>query len=150
MEILVEDARLNFVRSLHGKGFVHCQNGLIGAGCDVERVEQPEQGSTDGDDGGDADEVADAEAGGAHGDDFAVGGQAAESEQDTDEHGHGNGDHEEVGKEEENDFKDALKGGAVADDGVEDFGEFLHEKDEGEQCATDEGVGEDLAEDVTG
>ena len=106
LEVLVEDAGLDLVGGLRGvQCLLHVENGLIGAGGEIERVGEAEQGSADGDDGGDAHKVADAQAGGAHGDDFAVGGEAAEAKQDADQYRHGNGDREEVGQREEEDLR---------------------------------------------
>ena len=79
LEVLVEDARLNLVGGLRSfKRLLHLENGLVGARREIERVAQTEQRSGDGDDGADAHKVADAQSRGAHGDNFAVGGQAAQ------------------------------------------------------------------------
>ena len=126
------------------------EDGLVGPGAEIEGIDQSKAGAKERDDGGDADEVPDAEAGGAHGGDFRVGGETAEAEQDSDEHGHGDAEQEDVGQREKKDLKDGEKAGAVADDHFEDLFEGLHEQDEGEQCATQQGVGRDFAENVAG
>ena len=151
LEVLVEDARLNLVGGLRGlQCLLHLQDGLVGARSDIEGVGQPEQRAGDGHDGSDAHKVADAQAGGAHGDDFAVGGQPAEPQQHAHQHRHGNGDLEEVGQREEKNLHHVGERGAVADHHLQDVRQVLHEENEGEERAADERVGENLAEDVAG
>ncbi len=150
-EILVEDARLNLVGRLRGRQrLLHVEDGLVGAGSDVERIHQPQQRAADCHDGGHADKVGDAQARGADGDDFAVGGQAAQSQQNAHQHRHGDRDPEQVGQGEEKDLQHIGEGGAVANHHFEDLRKAGDEQDEGEQRASDQCVGENLAEDVAG
>src|ERR1700733_9325577 len=93
LELFVEDSRLDFEGGLRGReGFADRDETGGGAGREVEGVEEAEGESDGGDDGDDADEVDGSHAGGAHGGNFAVGGEAGESEEDADENGHGDGD----------------------------------------------------------
>ncbi len=99
VKVLVEDAGLDLVGGLCGsQRLFHIENGLIGAGGEIEGVGQAHHRAANGHDGCHADKVADAHAAGAHGDDFAVGGQAAQPQQHPHQHGHGNGDAEGVGR----------------------------------------------------
>ena len=92
-EIFVEDAWLNLVGSLGSlQLLLHVENGPVGAGSQEERIHQAQQRSADGDNRSDADEVADAQPRGAHGDDLAVGGQAAKPQQNADQDSHRYGD----------------------------------------------------------
>ena len=149
VKILVEDARLNFVRGLHSKRLVHRQNCLIGARCQIERIGQSQERAANGNDGGHTHKVADAQPGGAHGDDFTVGGQAAQPQQHPHQYRHGNGNHEKVGHHEKNDFHNADESGAIVDHHLQNAGQLLHEENEGEDHATDKGVGENFAGNVS-
>ena len=60
-EILIEDARLDLKRSLRCLQFpLHVENGLIGAGRDIERVHQSQQSSADCNNRSDAHKVTNA------------------------------------------------------------------------------------------
>ena len=100
--------------------------------------------------GSNAHKVADAQSRGAHGDDLAVGGQAAEAQQNAHQHRHGDGDLEDIGQLEDEDFSDTSERGAVANHHLKDVVQVAHEENEGEDRAADERVGENLAEDVAG
>ncbi len=142
---------MNLVGGLGGlESALHIENGLIGAGREIEGVCQSQQSTSDGDDGGDAYKVADAEAGGAHGDDFAVGGQMAEPEQNPDQDRHGDGDAEEVGEGEEEDLRRVGECGTIAHNHLQDVGKVGHEENEGEERAAYERVGENFTENVAG
>ncbi len=149
-KIFIKDARLNLVRGVHGESFVGVEDGLIGARSQIERVGQSQQRAANGHDGCHAHEVADAQAGGAHGDDLAVGRKAAQAQQHPHQNRHGDGDHEKVRQRIENHLHNADEGGTVVDHHLQNARQFLHEKNEGEDHAADQCVGEDLAENVTG
>ena len=101
LEVFVEDAGLDLDGDLAGlAGVFVLEEGLGGAGSDVEGVGEADGPGEDGEDADDAEEGEDAEAAGAHGGDFAVGGEAAEAEEDADEDGHRDGEGEEAGEEE--------------------------------------------------
>ena len=151
LEFLVEDAGLNLVGGLRcfQRPF-HVEDGLVGAGGEIERVGKTQQRACDGHDGRDAHKVANAQARGAHGDDLAVRSKAAEPEQNADQHGHRNGYAEEIGQREEKDLRRAGKGGTVANHHLQNVGQVGHEQNEGEERAANERVGEDFTEDVAG
>ena len=90
-----------------------------------------------------------ADPGGAHGGNFAVGGEAAEAEQDAHEHCHGDGDREHVGEGEENDFEHRTERSAVADDHLEQMREVADEEDESKDGAADRRVRKDFHQDVS-
>ncbi len=149
LEVFVEDAGLDFDGGLAGLGGVFVvEESLGGAGSDEEGVGEAEDPEGDGEDADDADEGEDAEAGGAHGGDFAVGGEAAEAEQDADEHGHGDGEGEEAGEEVADEAKDVEGDGDAADGELHEREQVAHEEDEGEEHAAEQGVAGDFAEDV--
>ncbi len=72
---------------------------------------------------------------GAHGGDFAIGGETAESDEDADQHTHGNGVGEGDRDGEEEDLRDAGQRGAVADYQFEDAAEVAGEKNESKTAA---------------
>ena len=151
VKVLVEDAGLNLVGGLRGfQRLLHFDDGLVGARREIQRVAQAKQRAGHGHDGGDAHKVADAQARGAHGDDFAVGGQAAEPQQDAPQHRHGDGDLEQIGQREEKDLRHVGPRGAVAHHNLKNVRQLGHEQNEGEERAADEREGENLAEDVAG
>ena len=104
-EAFVENSRTDFEGDLRAFEaiFEMCQRGLRTWG-EVESVEQREQPGADDEDGEDAQESPDAEAAGAHGGDFTVGREAAEADQDADQHAHWNG----VGERERHGEKENL------------------------------------------
>ena len=89
------------------------------------------------------------DAGGAHGDDFTIGGHAAEAYEDADQDAEGDGVREHAGQRECEELEhDARVRGVGANEKLEDgIGAFEEQDERGEQGAED-GAGEDLAEDV--
>ncbi len=150
-KVFVENARLNLVRSLRRlECLLQIEDRLVGARRHVERIHQPQQRTADGHDRGDPHEVADAHARGAHGDDLAIRGQAAETQQNPHQHGHGNRDFERIGHCQKENLQHVCPCGAVAHHHLKDVVEIAHEENEGEDHAADQRVREDFAEDVTG
>ena len=151
LEVLVEDARLDFDGGLRGLALLLVvEQGARGVRRDVEGVGEAGEPAEDGDDADDADERDDADAAGAHGGDFAVGGEAAEAEQDADEHGHGDGEGEEVGQQVADEAQEIERRGDAADGKLQERQQVAHEEDEGEEHAAEQGVADDLAKDVAG
>ena len=149
LEVFVEDARLNFDGGLAGLGGVFVvEKGLGGAGSEIERVGQAGDPEEEGEEADDADEGEDAQAGGAHGGDFAVGCQAAEAEQDADQDGHGNGEGEEAGQQVGDEAKDVEGAGDAAHRELHEREQIAHEENEGEEHAAEQSVAGDFAEDV--
>src|SRR6202795_132590 len=95
-----------------------------------------------------AEESPHAEATGSHGGDFAVGGQAAESDEDADKHAHRNGVGERNGNGKEKDLRHAWQRSAVADHKFEYVSEIAGEKDEGENRRANQGVGDNFSQNV--
>src|ERR1700733_1211118 len=151
LELLVEDAGLDLEGGLGGlEGFAESDQASGGAGGKVERVEQTEDEGDGGDNGDDADEVDGSHACGAHGGDFAVGGEAGEAEEDADQNGHGDSDGERGREGVGDDADDVGVRSGVADYEFEDSAEVASKDDEGEEGSTEKGVGGDFAEDVAG
>ena len=71
-------------------------------------------------------------AAGTHGGDFAVGGQAAQPDQDSHQHAHGQGVGQRKGNSEREDFGDAGKRSAVPHHSFQNPRELAHKDDEGE------------------
>ena len=93
LEVFVEDARLNLKGSLRTPELVlQAGERRRGHGGKPDAVGQRQQPGGNGEDGDDADKHPGAQAAGAHGGDFAVGGQAAEADEDSDQQAHGDGD----------------------------------------------------------
>ena len=150
-EFFVEDAGLNLkrgLRALHPVLQTAQSSGRFGG--HVDAVDHPQQPGGDGEDGDDANEHAGTHSAGAHGGDFAVGGETAQSDQDTDEGAHGQSNHERGGQGIEEDFADAGKRSAVADDQLKQASEVAHEDDKGEQHHAEQGVGADFLQNVAG
>ena len=133
LEVFVEDSGLDLEGGLRGFELVF-QLEQVGGGArgEVESVEQAEAEHEEGEDGDDAYEGEGANAAGAHGGDFAVGGEAGEAEKDSSEDRGGQGDGESVGQSVGEDAQDVGEGCGVADDEFEDLGQVAHEEDEGE------------------
>ena len=95
-------------------------------------------------------EAPDTHATGAHGGDFAIGGETAQADQDSDQHAHRQrvGEGERDGEKEN--LGDAGQRSAGADDEFEDASEVAREQDEGEDRRADQGVRGHFAKDVAG
>jgi hypothetical protein len=151
LEIFIEDAGLDFVGSL-GIGerifqIAHGGSRLRGQDHGVEHAYDPPGYSYHAHD---TDEAPHADAGRAHGSDFAVGGEATEAQQNADEHGHRNRNREHVREGEQDDLENRAQRGAVADDHFQQVGQIADEEDEGENRAPDAGVRQDFRQDVSG
>ena len=140
-EVFIKDAGLNFKGGL-GAAQLAFQARERGRGSrgKPDVVAESEQPGGDGKDGDDADERPCAQAAGAHGGDFAVGGQAAEPDEDSDEQAHGDGDGAGHGQGEQEELSNAGQRSTVADDDFQQASEVAHEDDEGEQGDADGGV----------
>ena len=149
-EALVEDTGLN------GEGDLGSDEGSFDVASDAEGErgepgghEESEGGAEDGQD---ADGNENAFAGNAEsgeGDDFGVHGHAAETEQDTDEHGHGDGEDEDAGNDAEEERGDLRARAGVADENLHELDEFGNEKNESENEEPEEGVADNFAGDIT-
>src|SRR5208337_1451384 len=91
-----------------------------------------------------------AQAAGAHGGDFAVRGQTAESDEDADKHAHGNGVGERAWDGEKKHLCYAGQWGAVAHHQFEDKVESAGEKNKSENRRANQGVGDDFSQYVAG
>jgi hypothetical protein len=106
-EVFVEDAGLDFEGCLAAHEGLPKREGSGGrAWSEIERIEESDENAKSGDDGDDADEIERTHTGGSHGGDLGVGGEAGEAQEDADEHGHGDGDDEEAGKQIGEDAED--------------------------------------------
>ena len=150
-EIFVKDAGLNFKRGL-GAAQLVLQARECGRGgwSQPDVVAEGEQPGEDGEDGDDADELPGAEAAGAHGGDFAIGGQAAEADEDSDEQAHGDGDGAGHGQGEQEELGYGGQGSTVADDDFQQASEVAHEDDESEEGDADGGVLHDFGKNIAG
>ena len=83
-----------------------------------------------------------------HGGDFAIGGKAAESDEDADQHAHRNGVGERYWNGEEKDLSDARKRSAVAHYKFENAAKVAGEKNKGEDPRSDQGVGDNFSQNV--
>ncbi len=119
-------------------------------GRDVERVEEAAYPADHREQADDAEKGGDTDAAGAHGGDLAVGGEAAEAQQDADEHGHRQHQREEVRHEVAEQPEQVEWRGDAADEEFQERQKVPHQQDEREQQAAQEGVADDLAEDVAG
>src|SRR5271169_4757869 len=91
-EIPRKNTRLDFERSLRRPETVlKLSEGGERTGGQIDAVTECEQPGDHDKDGDHAEEVPYAESAGAHGGNFAVRGQTAESDKDADQHAHGNG-----------------------------------------------------------
>ena len=145
----VEDTGLDFKGNLRALEsiFEPGQRGLR-SWREISAVDEREQPCGDNENGEDAKKGPHAQPAGAHGGDLAVGGEAAQSDENADQHAHrkrvGEGDWHGV---EEN-FGDAGQRSAGADDEFEDASQIASEQNEGEDGGADEGVRDNFAEDV--
>ena len=113
-------------------------------------VQQAQAPGCNGKDGDGADEHGHAHAAGADGGDFAVGSQTAQSDEDADEHAHGQRDGEGRRQGIEKDFGNTGQWRAVADDELQQPSQVAHKDNEGEQRHAQQGVRGDFLQDVTG
>jgi hypothetical protein len=138
-ESFVENSRLDFEGDLRTfeAVFEVAERGL-GAGRDVEAVHHGHEPGGDDKDRERAQESPDSHAAGAHGGDFAVGGEAAEADQDSQKHAHGQrvGERERHGEEEN--LGDAGQGSAGTDNQFEDASQVAGEQDKGKDRHADE------------
>ncbi len=138
----VEDAGLDFERNLRAfESIFQVAEGGLGAGRDVESVDQRQGPGADDEDGEHAEEAPHAHAAGAHGGDFTVGGESAEADEDADQHAHGQRVGEGEWDGEKENLGDAGQWGAGADYEFEDATEVAREQDEGEDGHADQRVG---------
>ena len=84
----------------------------------------------------------------AHGCDFAVGSQAAQPDQNADQHAGRYRDRESEGQAEADDFQHAAHGCAVAHHQFEDAGRILGEDNECEDCGPDQRMSADFAQNI--
>ena len=125
------------------------QRGLGSRG-DVKSVGQRHEPGGEDEDREHPQEAPHAHAAGAHGGDLAVGGEAAEADEDSDQHAHGQrvGERERDGEEEN--FGDAGQRSAGADDQFENASEVASKQDEGEDGHADQRVRRHFAKNVAG
>ena len=151
LEFLVEDARLYLEGSL--RGFEAVLQVAQRASSPRGRVDAVPHGQEPGRDGEyryHADKHARSHATGTNGRDLAVGCQTAESDEDADQHAHGQGDHKSGGQGIDENFRDAGQRGAVADHQLKQPAEVAHEDDEREQQHAQQSVRAHLFQDVAG
>ena len=127
-EAFVENARLNFERDLRGlQAVLQVNHGGLGLGSEIDSVGQGEKPGRYGEDRYDAEEAPDADAAGSHGGDFAVGGEAAEADQNAYQHARRNADGERYRNDEEEDFGNTRQRSAVANYQFEDLSKVASE-----------------------
>ena len=145
-ESFVENSGLDFEGNLRTfeAVFEVAERGL-GAGRDVEAVDHGDEPGGENEKGECAEEAPDAHAAGAHGGDLAVGGEAAEADEDPDQARSWErvGEGERDGEKEN--FGDAGEWGAGADYEFEDATEVAGEEDEGEDGHADQCVSRHFA-----
>ena len=104
--------------------------------------------ASDGEDAYGKQNAAAADAQGGEGDDFAVGGHAAESEQHADKYGHGNGKSEDGREDAQEQFEDLRAGTGVANEQLHQTDELRNEEDKGEDDESEERVAKNFADNV--
>lgn len=148
-ETLVKDARLDGERDLRGEeaGFESAVF-VYGFRAEPKRHAKSKSraGSGENADGQENAAAADAESG--EGDDFAVGGHAAETQEDANQDGHGQGEGEDTGQEAEKEFEDLTAGAGVADEERHQANELRDEQNEGENGESEERVAENFTNDI--
>ena len=140
-ESFVEDARLDLEGNLGTfEAIFEMSKSGLGSRGDVESVEKSHEPGGDDEEGKGAKKGPYTHAAGAHGGDFTVGGETAETDQDAEQHAHGKrvGEGERDGEEEN--FRDAGQRSAGADDEFENASEIASEQDEGEDRRADQRV----------
>ena len=148
---LVENSRLDFERRLRALEPVlqPAQGGLRG-GREIHRVEHRQGPGGHGKNGNHSQEGPHSDAAGPHGGDFAVRGQAAEADQNSHQHTHGNG----VGKSHrqgiEENLQHAGQGRTVAHHQVENVSQVPGEQHKCEHRNADGGVRDHFTQDVAG
>jgi len=149
LEFFVEDPRLNLKGRLGAEQLaLEPAQSCRGHGSDPYAVGHGSEPGSNGEDGDNADEHPCAKAAGAHGRDLAIRGQTAETNEDSDEQAHGNGDGAGDRQGEEEEFGNTGQGSAVADDDFEQPSQVPHENYEREQRNADGGVLYDFVKNV--
>ena len=147
----IEDARLHFERNLRAfKPVFEASEGSLRLGRNIHTIYQSQQPGGDDENRKYPEEAPHAHAAGAHGGDFAVGGEAAEADQDSDQHAHGQRVSERQRDGEGENFSDAGQRSAGADHQFENLAQIAGEQDEGEDGDADEGVRRHFAQNVAG
>src|SRR6185312_16894543 len=95
-------------------------------------VEESDDPGSEAEDRDDLEERTDTHAGSPHCGDFAVGSHAAEADEDSHQDAHGDGHGERGGHDEEENFRHAGHGSAVADHELQQAADIAHEDDESE------------------
>ena len=133
LKAFIENVRLDFKRNLGGSQFV-LQSGKRGGGSGFDNycINQRQHPGGNAKHGDDLEEFAYAYAGSAHRRDFTIGGHAAEPQQDSHQHSHGDGDFQGGRQGEKENFRHAGEGSAVAHHGFKNAREFAHKNDESE------------------
>src|SRR3981081_2684990 len=90
-----------------------------------------------------------ADAQGGKGDDFAVGGHAAKSEQYADKHGHGDCKSEDCRKDAKKQLEDLAAGAGVAHEQLHEAHQLRDEENKGEDDESEERVTKNFADNVT-
>jgi len=116
-EAFIENAGLNLERGLRAlEPVLQIAERCQGTRRQIDAVDQGEHPRHDHEDRDHPQERPDAQAAGAHGRNFAVRGQTAQPNQDSDQHPHGNGVGQGHGNTVEEDLGDAGQRGTVAND----------------------------------
>ncbi len=140
-ESFIKNAGLNLEGNLGAfEAVFEVSESGLSAGRDVEAIEERKDPCGHDEERKGAEESPDAHAAGTHGGDFAVGGETAETDKDSDQHAHGQRVGEGQGNGEKEDFGDAGQGSAGADDEFEDASEVAGEEDKGEDRRADQRV----------
>jgi hypothetical protein len=149
-EAFVEDAGLD------GKGDLGSEEGGFGGAAGAEGEGSEPEGHKKGESGADKGENADgnenafaADAQRSEGDDLAVHGHAAEAEENTDEHAHGDGEDENAGDNTEEEDDDLRGRTGMTDENLHETDELGDEEDKREDEETEQGVTGDFAGNVT-
>ncbi len=133
LKAFIEDMRLDFKRNLRGSQLVlQSGQGSRGAGLDDYRIDERQKPRGDAKHRDNFEEFAYAHAGSAHGRDFTIGGHAAQPQQDSHKHPHGDGDFQRGRQGKKENFRYAGERSAVAHHGFKDPREFAHENNESE------------------
>ena len=150
-EPLVKHSRLHFERCLRRLQFVLelSQRGERAWG-QINAVAKRKQPGYGDEKRNHAQEGPDAQAARAHGSDFAVGGKAAQADENADQHAHRNRVGQRNRNSEEEDLGNARQRGAVANHQFEDVPQIAREKDKGKNTRADQRVGDDFSQNIAG
>jgi len=150
-EALVKHAGLYFERDLRRlEAILELSQGGERSGRKIDTVAKSEQPCSHHEDRDHTQKGPYADAAGAHGGDFAVGGEAAESDEDADKYAHRNGVSKCDGDGKEKYFCNTRQWRTIADYQFEDVAEVAGKKNECENRRADQGVGDDFAQNVAG